>query len=171
MRTFVAIPVKVNDKIEEFMKAIEENFKAKLVEKENLHFTLKFLDERSEDEIKEIIGILEKIDFKKFKILLQGTGAFPNTKRARVIWIGAKSEELNNLGKTVSERLKKFNDEEFSPHLTIARLKIPDNVESILKNFSNTIFGEITVDSFILYKSTLTSKGPIYEIIQEFKAK
>ncbi len=171
MRTFVAIPVKINDKIEEFRKSLNENFKVKLVERENLHFTLKFLDERNDDEIKEIIEILDKINFKPFKILLQGAGAFPNTKRARVIWIGAKSEELNSLGKTVSEKLKKYSNEEFSPHLTVARLKDPENVDSVIKNFSNIIFGEMTVDSFILYKSTLTSKGPIYEIINEFKAK
>ena len=61
---------------------------------------------------------------------------------------------------------------EFSPHLTIARVKsIQDreNLVSIINSYANETFGEILVKSIKLKKSVLTEKGPIYTTVKEVR--
>ena len=64
---------------------------------------------------------------------------------------------------------KKFS---FSAHMTIARVKRKPSQELIskLKTIENTELGEQNVKEFVLKKSTLTPRGPIYETIEVFSS-
>ncbi|MGC8663096.1 MAG: RNA 2',3'-cyclic phosphodiesterase [Thermoplasmata archaeon] len=171
MRCFIGIKVPVNDKIINFQNNLKRNFKIKLVEPQNMHITLKFLGELDDKNLEKIKKAMEKLEFKRFIVQLLGAGAFPRETNARVIWIGLVSNELNELGDTVSTILRDYSDEKFSPHLTLGRLKIPANVSGFLSNYRKIDFGSITVNSFEIYKSTLTPQGPIYEKIEGFLSK
>ncbi|MEM4877796.1 MAG: RNA 2',3'-cyclic phosphodiesterase [Thermoplasmata archaeon] len=168
MRSFVAIKVPPLESIEKMQRFFSEKYKIKLVEIENLHITLKFLGEIDEIEIKNIDSILSIIKFKNFTIKLKGAGAFPKEKNARVLWIGAFSDDLIFLGNYVSDALSKYNNEKFSAHLTIGRFKEFQDISNDIKIFKNEEFGEIFVDHFSIYKSTLTKNGPIYEEIKKY---
>ncbi|MGB9704174.1 MAG: 2'-5' RNA ligase family protein, partial [Pyrobaculum sp.] len=56
-------------------------------------------------------------------------------------------------------------DREFTPHLTIGRVKSGRNIDKLrelLGRYRGVEFGVVTVDKVKLKKSTLTPRGPIY---------
>src|SRR6266480_2295972 len=60
----------------------------KLVERENIHLTLKFLGNVSASKLGEIKSGLTQVAFLPFSLEIKGAGAFPNLKRMNVIWVG-----------------------------------------------------------------------------------
>ena len=96
MRTFIAIDLPDAARIELSKLIARLNREAaadvKWVEIENLHLTLKFIGHAAEPQIGEIKNILEKLTAAKkpFRVRLAGLGAFPNTRRPRVIWAGVE---------------------------------------------------------------------------------
>ncbi len=62
-----------------------EGAKMKLVEIENIHFTLRFLGDTLLTQIEEIEACLKRIKFDPFEIQIEGVGAFPKANRPRVI--------------------------------------------------------------------------------------
>ena len=175
MRSFIAIdiPEEIKEKIMMVAKELEEKIKgnAKFVERENLHITLKFLGEIEENKVQEIKKIINSISISPFRIKLRGIGVFPNENFIRVIWIGGESKELekivDHLNKELEKNLKiRTEEQKFTIHLTIARVKSKINISDFLDKYKNYEFGEFEVsdiNQIKLKKSTLTPKGPIYE--------
>lgn len=98
MRTFVAIEISENDikkSIKDFQNKLQIN--AKPINSDQLHFTLQFLGEISEEQVQKVIESLQTIKFSEFTINLKGIGAFPKPKFPRVIWIGTDEEGGKNL--------------------------------------------------------------------------
>ena len=78
MRTFVAIEVNNNNVLNSIHQAQSElNIKAKPVELHNMHFTVQFLGEVSEEMIRKISDALNSIEFSAFSITFTGIEAFP----------------------------------------------------------------------------------------------
>ena len=95
-RGFIAIDIKTFPKLIEFKNEIKKtNANIKLVEPENIHITLKFLGDTSEDQIDDIEKKmrLAAIGIDPFNIKLKGAGVFPNQNYIKVIWIGIKMGE------------------------------------------------------------------------------
>lgn len=170
MRTFVAVEVSDNDVIENITKLQSDiDIHAKPVSTKNLHLTLQFLGEVSEDRIDEVRDVLSKIKFPKFDLEFQGIGIFPNPKFPRVIWIGTNNEgstKLIKLAHNVENVLTPLgfkSDKPFKSHMTIFRIK--DKIENIskkLKKFEESNFGTQRVDKLKFKQSTLTPEGPVY---------
>lgn len=178
IRLFTAIDVPQFPKIVEFMNAIKNTgADVKLVEPHNIHITLVFIGEIPENKLSLVKEAVSSISFNSFKIRLRGTGAFPNLSRPRVVWIGIEEglQELRSIRGTLLKELlgrgiRPDDEKEFSPHLTIGRVKGPSNILNLINSineFQNVDFGEITVQKIILFKSTLTPKGPIYDPLLE----
>lgn len=180
LRVFVAVKVCSPDILERIRRLQDElqnaGLKAKMVEEENMHLTLQFIGEIPYEKVSLIQNNLHEVKSSPFSISFEGVGAFPNVRNPRVIWIGVKtgSDELTSLARMVMQAVMKsrvrVESEEFTPHLTIARVKAPINseVRKILENNGTTYFGEQEVTKFYLIKSTLTPKGPIYTVIEEY---
>jgi 2'-5' RNA ligase len=175
MRCFVAvdIPEEIKEKIAETQKEFS-SFDSKLVERKNMHFTLKFLGEISENQIKaveeKLSALVKKIA--PFTVLLSSMGAFPSLSYIRVIWIGAIADEFINLHKNVADALKDIGKPESTPHLTIARIRSPRDKETIARiitRYEKESFGSMLVDKIKLKKSTLTPRGPVYEDMMVFE--
>jgi 2'-5' RNA ligase len=178
MRIFVAIEItdkEVVDSIKKFQDKI--NIDAKPVESDNLHFTLQFLGEVSEEITHEIIQILHTVKFSSFDVNLKGVGTFPKIKLPRVIWIGTDENGGNTLiqlSKKVREALEPlefFSDKPFKPHITVFRIKKKiEDISNNLENLKRKDFGMQRICSIKLKKSELTSNGPIYSDLVEIKA-
>jgi len=59
---------------------------------------------------------------------------------------------------------------EFSPHLTVGRVRTAKNKEKLLhtiQTYADTLFGDFFVDSITLKKSDLSAKGPMYTTIKK----
>ena len=178
MRTFVAVEI-TDQGILDSIKNIQSklNIQAKPVELQNMHFTLLFLGEISDEMAQRVQNELKTIQFDSFDINFEGIGAFPKPKFARVIWIGVKNgaEQLVELAKKVEEKLSPLgfqSDKEFKPHMTIFRVKNKiDDITDELKKYSNTNFGSQKVIEIKFKKSALTPNGPIYTDLQVIKAR
>jgi len=175
VRLFIALKTDLNkDKIFSYEKNLMRTFPdVKWVEKENLHLTLKFLGETSEETKNEVIAKLSGIAKKSspFRFYYSGIGAFPALTRARVIFIGvSKGDTIVSLMKTIDASFANLGfkrEKSYIPHLTLGRVK---NGTVNLKHFHIPVFEttEVRARGITLIKSTLTRKGPIYEDISEF---
>lgn len=152
----------------------------KLVEPENIHGTLRFLGEVSPSLLDQVKNELGQVAFRSFATELRGIGAFPNPRRPNVVWVGIArgSEELQRIFSQLEPRLRGLglpsDRKGFSPHITISRVKSGRNREALystILDMSDREFGEMTVESIRLKKSTLTPKGPIYSTVYEQRAK
>lgn len=183
MRCFIAVelPASLKRRIERALENLRKNYPhLKWVKEENLHITLKFLGEVSEDRLEGIKNVLNEISKKKgsFELKIGEIGSFPPKGNIRVLFLSVEKggEELKRLADSVEREMAKLGfereDREFVPHLTVARWKRgtpPVNRDNIdLKSFSSPAF---KVSSLALFESILRPEGPIYRKIAEFKLK
>lgn len=185
MRTFIAIEIEpsIKEKISELIKKLSQSgARVGWVKKESIHLTLKFLGEVDERKIKEVSERLKKISsrIEPFKIRIEGTGWFPEgSLNPRVLWIGIKyTEQLKVLWKEIEKEMKdlgfKEEDRDFSPHITIGRVKDKERifeVLEILKKFMTNFFGETEIKNIVLFKSVLKPEGAEYIPIEKFNFK
>jgi len=183
MRVFIAvdIPSTVKDEIGKLQKQLmrEVSSSVKWVEVANIHATLRFLGEVSEEKTELLYQELSKggREIAPFKISVRGLGAFPNLSRPRVIWVGMGSEgkRMEQLSSQIEALVRGLGfppeTRAFSPHLTIGRVKqLRDRVEwaGAIGKREEIFFGEATVDCFYLYQSILKPLGPEYRKLKRF---
>jgi 2'-5' RNA ligase len=178
MRIFVAIEVSDKDVLNSIHKIQTElNIKAKPVELHNMHFTVQFLGEVSEEMVGKISDALNSIEFSSFSISFASIGVFPKPNSPRVIWIGTDDgvNELEKLAEMIRSKLSHLGfspDKKFKPHVTIFRVKNKiEDLSSKLEKFSSCSFGKQLVSEIKLKKSELTSTGPIYTDLLVVKGK
>jgi len=171
MRCFLAI--ELSKDIKEKLEELKSHFKMKgikLVEKENLHITVKFLG----DIDKEIVEKIKNLDLsiKPVKSDIKYIGVFPNENYIRVIWVGATN--LISIFKEIDRKLSELGfkkEKDYVPHITIGRVKFIEN-KKLLKNkidkYKNVELGELEVKNIVLMKSELTREGPIYKVIKKW---
>lgn len=179
MRTFVAVEIN-NDEVLESIKKIQSDLdlRAKPVALENIHFTLLFLGEISEQISFKVQEALSSIKFVEFDVEFQGIGAFPKVSQPRVIWVGIDEkggEQLCNLASQVESALSPLGfqrDKPFRTHVTIFRIKNKvRNISDKLTKFSSEKFGIQRVSEIKFKQSVLTPEGPNYSDLQVIKAK
>lgn len=163
MRCFIGIDLdpQLKEKVLRIQKDISRLGDVKLVEPENLHFTLKFIGEVTETADIEKDTDEKLSPFQPFDIYVKSMGVFPNEDFIRVVWIGTQG---------LSELQRAFSAEK--PHLTIARVRSPRGKDKLLdyvNKHKTTDFGVMTVYQIKLKKSTLTPRGPVYEDIRIFE--
>ena len=171
IRAFIAVvpPDDILDSMQKFLTRLRPLADYKWVNRPQLHLTLRFLGEISREVFSDIESKLEGLRTAPFKISLDQSGAFPHFSRARVLWISGKtgSEELKQLAEkteqiAVSAGLTPEN-KKFSPHLTIARIRIESNIpEDLTQAMKDTPIFSWQCTDLILMQSQLTPQGPIY---------
>ncbi len=181
IRCFIAIDVddpEIVGKIVDIQRELgAEGSKIKPVEPENLHLTLFFLGEQPPKVVERVQEAMATLKFKPFVMRLQGLGAFPSQERPRVIWIGVTQgfEEVQTIYKALRPKLQAIPlrlepEEEFVPHITIARVKFSGYaLRKVIANLKDVDLGLQEVKAVRLKKSTLTPRGPIYETLYEVR--
>lgn len=179
MRAFIAVDL-INENIKHDILKIQKLLNQsgadlKSVAPQNLHFTIHFLGEISEQEANVISNMLSGLDAYSFRISFRGLGYFPNQRRISVIWVGVDEggKEFVELAEQIENKLERLNfksSRKFTPHLTICRVKTARNKDQLIRIAEqlNTIdLGTDTVSSVKLKKSLLTPEGPIYTDLYE----
>ncbi|MFH0739430.1 MAG: RNA 2',3'-cyclic phosphodiesterase [Candidatus Omnitrophota bacterium] len=188
MRTFIAIPLPVE--VREFLRVIQNQLKAcgadvKWVEPENIHLTLKFLGEISDDQLSQVNVILGELskDTLSFTVAICSIGAFPRITSPRVIWAGIDKgdKKVKDTTKRLEERLSLIGipkeERRFSSHITIGRTRSGLNLDKLAGGLEKISLldkdqrREFQASKITLFKSTLTPKGPIYAILKEASLK
>lgn len=167
MRLFIAFDV--SEEIETYFRKIQfqlPDSDSKPVKE--FHLTLRFLGERDEDESKEIINDLKKIKFEKFTAKTSSLGVFPDENFIRVVWSGLEPKnKIIELKEKIEKALGLQKDKRFHPHITLARIKFIKNKRDYIKKVKEIKTKELEFDvkSIKLYKSELTPKGPVHEVV------
>jgi 2'-5' RNA ligase len=164
-----------SQKIKEEMSRLQ--VEGKWVEPENLHFTLRFLGEIEEFKVNQIKQSLKlKLKgAKKIPTRYKGLGVFPNGEKPRVLWIGVESEGLAEIKKRVDQALTPFGfipEKNYTPHVTLLRIKKlrrSTKFKQLLFRLKEELFLEQTETKVALIESKLSSEGPTYTVVEEFK--
>lgn len=151
--------------------------KVKWVEPKNIHLTIRFLGDitaEQADKIKSLSRNLSGLGNISLKLSELGTfgGRYP-----RVVWIGLEgdTDKLSELRERVEGvcRVARIprDDKRFSPHVTIGRVKSPANTAKLIAEMKRLKVKPLSfvASEMILFKSTLTPEGPIYEKVERFK--
>ncbi len=184
VRTFIAVDIDSDEIISKLVE-IQRRIAAsgalmKLVEPENIHITLYFLGEVPEERITLIRNIVENCseNINEFEIHITRLGAFPKPTKPRVIWAGISTggEILTQIANCLRDKLPRHGfrreDKEFHPHITLARVKRHNSrLVHEIKNLSMVDIGRFLVKTIKIKKSTLTSRGPIYEDLHVIELK
>jgi len=178
-RIFIAInlPAEIKKELGKYQEKWPE-LPAKWTAKDNLHITLEFLGNLTDQETGDVCQIVAEISkrHKSFTVNLVKVSYGPPEKNPpKMVWAeGEKSEELadlkNDLEECVLEKVKFRPDEKgFLPHITLARIlewefrKIePEEVPEISENISLTF----SADSIEVMESEMKRGGPQYTILE-----
>ncbi|MEM4717682.1 MAG: RNA 2',3'-cyclic phosphodiesterase [Desulfurococcaceae archaeon] len=178
IRTFIAVEIESSDVLKKLIQSrdflVSTGADIKPVEDENIHLTLRFIGEIPVGIVKALCNEITNLKFERFRIHIKGIGVFPSLNRPRVIWAGIEegSNKVIDLHTQIERIIRKLgiptDREEFTPHVTIARVKGVRGLESLIKALSqltNTDFGYSDVTRVYIKKSVLTPSGPIYSNI------
>jgi RNA 2',3'-cyclic 3'-phosphodiesterase len=137
------------------------------------HLTLKFLGDVGEERLDSLVVLADRVarEHRAFSMQLAGLGAFPNFRRARVVWIGVESgprlELLHHDLELALERVGfEVEGRPFRPHVTVSRVRAPLAVERVraLARAARGVDFSATqpVAELVLFESTLASSGVRY---------
>jgi RNA 2',3'-cyclic 3'-phosphodiesterase len=180
LRVFIAIELseQVCDAIQKQTTRLRQllgNDLIRWVPTQNMHLTLKFLGDTATSHLDFIKQLLtrEANSHQQFTLQLSGLGAFPNSRRPRLLWIGFHAPaDLASLQKSIESGTTRLGYEQeeraFSPHLSIGRVRqnlSPPEMQKIRTALDTIQLGNIglaRVDFIHLYKSDLQPSGSIY---------
>ena len=135
LRLFAAveIPQEIRGALAEAVTPVRERFpKARWVPIQNQHVTVKFLGSTYPRLVEWVTATVWEVASRHapFTTRVEGLGAFPNARRARVLWAGLDDagSAFGRLAADLDEALaKEFTPEKraFTSHLTVARFEPP----------------------------------------------
>jgi 2'-5' RNA ligase len=140
------------------------------VQDSQLHLTIKFLGDQPAERVDEIRSAIAQVAVRHRELTMElgGFGAFPNFRRARVVWMGVAQEpRLELLHHDVEVACDQLGVEmegrPFRPHLTLARVKgnQPEERMRMLARAAkrNEYATDVVVRSIDLMQSDLTANG------------
>lgn len=175
LRLFAAveIPEEIRGALAEAVKPVRERFpKARWVPIQNQHVTVKFLGSTYPRLVEWVTGSISTVagHHAPFPTRVEGLGAFPNARKARVLWAGLHDADgrLERLAAALDEVLaREFAPEKrgFTPHLTVARFDPPVPLDPPGVAFESDAF---EIDRIVLFRSHLRRPAPVYEPIGIF---
>ncbi len=188
LRTFIAVPLSkaVTQELDKLQRRLMRAFPAhavRWVPAENIHLTIHFLGDilpQRIEPIKEALTVVAR-NVPPFSFTAGQLGAFPNTSRPRVVWVGISDTAswLALLHEAVNESMEHLGyireARRFSPHLTLGRIRRragQEDVRNVGKTLSATQIGTlgiVTVETLILFQSVLRPSGAEYTPMATFK--
>lgn len=187
LRAFIALDLP--DGIRHYLRTISATMQERLagmpigwMPVENIHLTLKFLGNISEQNADNIGRILDDLapKFSPLELSVGGVGAFPNPKRARVLWVGvAAAEALLDLQQEIERGCQSLGypaeRRPFSAHLTLGRVQRDAShkeVQQIARGLQTQDFDRrerVFVDELALFRSELSPEGAVYSALHSVK--
>jgi 2'-5' RNA ligase len=185
IRTFIALDV--DDSIQDMLGAIIRQMAQELpsvrwVDPKGIHLTLAFLGDLTDERLVEAMQAAKATapGVVPFEIRLSRLGVFDSLLRPRVIWVGIDepSGALQHLHRTLNRELEKrdFTVEKrpYSPHLTLARIKVPlkpeerQSLPGFLKETKMVSPSPYRVGRLSVMKSELLRSGARYTHLGDY---
>lgn len=179
-RTFIAIDP--GQAIRDRLVSLQENLAksgadVKWVEPKNLHLTLLFLGEVDQRDLVSVCRAVAETAAARlaFPMTLEKTGAFPNTRRPKTLWVGVGqgAQEVCAVHDSIETPLLELGcyrreGRAYTPHLTLGRVRADKSAESLtasLAKYADWRGGETTVHEVLVMGSELNPDGPVYTVL------
>ncbi|MEW5719570.1 MAG: RNA 2',3'-cyclic phosphodiesterase [Chloroflexota bacterium] len=181
IRTFIAI--ELTDALHRALADAQAQFQrdraaraVRWVAPDNIHITLKFLGDVRAALMPDLQRAVADAcaGVAPFGLTLGGAGAFPNTRRPNVVWIGARGqiEIAARLAQKIDDACAALGcareERPFAPHLTLGRVKRDASpgerhaIGALIENARVGDLGELRVERVSVMKSELRSSGSVY---------
>lgn len=182
MRLFIALPLP--HEVEQYLDKLIADFRARTrpgavswVKPGNIHITLRFLGETGPALVPNLKTTIDNACAAgRVEILnCDKVGAFPSLRKPNVLWVGATdvSASLCALASRIETEVREFGFEKetkpFKPHLTLGRVRQP-HLLGTLPDYMATYRippQTIRLDRIVLFQSTLTPQGAIYQALYQ----
>jgi 2'-5' RNA ligase len=144
----------------------------------NLHLTLRFLGDQTEEQLADVVPALEEAasGVPTFTLSLKGMGAFPGLDHPRTLWMGISDgvPEVQRLQARVAEALERrgvpIEARAWQAHVTIGRVADEKSwrregmaeLRSAVTRGATASFGTMPVTSIALMRSDLYTSGARY---------
>ena len=98
MRCFIAIPYRPDPVVKDIMRDVEEKYgkNAKISRSEDMHITIEFFEDITEDMAADIWNSLNMNAFMNSALSIMGLSHFPEGKKARVLVMTVDANKLLN---------------------------------------------------------------------------
>jgi 2'-5' RNA ligase len=176
MRLFFAI--ELADDVQDLLDEATTSLRAEApelawIDREKRHLTLKFLGDVADDALPRLAAAADRAaaTHGPLEMSVREVGAFPNFRRARVVWIGVEQErrlELLHHDLELACESAGFEVEgrPFRPHITLARVRNPLPTDR-LKAFARLArsvraHATVLVERITLFESILAPSGARY---------
>lgn len=181
IRMFIA--VSIPDEVREILEDIQFDLAEMVPENaiiwnrpESMHVTLAFLgDGNLPEQVAAVCDLLDQVtsDIKSFPLRLGAIGCFPRRRNPKVIHTGLQggTKQLHTLKEKLDLGLSPLGyqpeSRKYTPHLTLGRVRKPDQVEKAQLPFgSHTPPADWRVSAIQLFHSFRTKKrGPQYKVV------
>ncbi|MDY7010084.1 MAG: RNA 2',3'-cyclic phosphodiesterase [Planctomycetota bacterium] len=183
VRTFLALPLDeeiVNRLVDVQQSLAPSGAPVRWVDAENLHLTIKFLGDVTDEQLPEVCRAAEDSarQVEPFEFSVARIISVPQAGAMRMVWVGV--EELSGRLERLHELLEesyaemgfKKENRSFRPHLTLGRVKGGRNVRELrqaVAGITETSFGLQPAEELIVFSSQLTPDGPVYSPMAKIK--
>lgn len=181
MRLFIAVnfPPAVRSELGDLVRTLADaGLPVRWTPEDNFHLTLRFLGDRSEEDVEVLRRILLEVaaEAEPFDVGFGPVGAFPSPRRPRVIWISVDAgPRLRLLRDELERRLAAAgfgrDDRSFRPHVTLGRAR-KDASPGAFRGFVSLagdldLDTSVSVDTVHLVRSHRGPDGSRYEPLFE----
>lgn len=157
MRVFIGVEVvEIEDELiswQDRLRVIDRS--ARFTKPENLHLTLEFIGEVTEEDLKALKEIVEGFKFEPFAVEFDKIVKWNNN----VVLLERRTKPLMEIQRELRKIIKKrrfvITNKPYIPHVTLSRKS------NIINDYD--VFYKMTVKEIILYSSTLYKEGPVYK--------
>lgn len=192
MRAFIgiALPDGVRTRLAILQQQLDASrADVKWVEPSNLHVTLKFLDEITQEQRLTVEALLGRVagHERAFILELGHAGAFPSIDAPRVVWVGLEqgketvvrlAQAIEREGQAIPLRRARpgtgpsraGEERPFAAHVTLGRVRTPRNRAALTQRLHETDWqppASWYVTALTLYQSVLSSAGSRYSVLAE----
>jgi len=181
IRTFIAVelPQEIHDRLQQIQDDLRTSMPdVRWIKHGNIHLTLKFLGDVQVSRIDAISEALRHVthQFPPFTMSLAGMGAFPNSRKPRIVWIGVEkgADRLIEITELIEASTKKLGfpreKHPFRPHLTVGRIRRLTDPLAMTEALDRSEVGELgnfNVERISLIRSQLDPAGSIYTTLAE----
>ena len=177
MRCFAALdlPPPVLNHLSKVTAPLRERYDIRWVPRDQMHLTLLFGGDMHPDDADQLLEIVDTLDVPPISLALSGFGTFPPKGLPHVVWagLGGDIDVVRNLQLALTEQAEPLGVERekrgFTPHVTLGRvqgqfglLALLDQLKKLAEELNPKPFAPTALT---LYRSTLTPKGPFYEVM------
>ena len=181
-RIFVAIDLseEARDRVSTYITGLRNEFsklRVSWARPEKLHLTLKFIGDTDKNWLRKLERAVSAVagSHTSIDLSISGTGVFPSARKPRVLWLGIKgnTETLRKVSQEIEAEYEKLgfahDKREFSPHLTIARLREPRIARELVEKHLAQQFKAVkfSASELVLYESSFLPTGSVYSIVSK----